>query len=121
MTAPELTRSSSEVERWLYDLTDSDFERVGGFIQWMLAHDGAPDGRVIVTLAEHLSAVVVPKGATQTWAMTFYVAEGRIIVMLTVYQLHGEQHPARQVDRAKQAMEKARRRNDDPSALWPGK
>lgn len=119
----DLASLSEEVTRWLdEELTTEQFTIVGGFIQWMLAHDAAPDDRVVVALGDddvRLRALIVPRGS-QTWALTFYVGEARRVVMLTVHQVTGGRHPAKQVARARAQMERARRAGDDPSVLVPG-
>jgi len=115
--------SSAEVERWLNDLNDDEFAAVGGFIQWMLAHDGVPDGRAIVALPGddgYLRALLVPR-SDETWALTFYVSEARWVILLTAYELVGEGHPEEQVLRAMGAMERAKAAGDDPSVLVPGR
>lgn len=115
--------SSAEVERWLSELNDDEFEVVGAFIQWMLARDAVLDDRVIVALPVeegHLGALLVPRD-DETWALTFYLSEARWVILLTVYQLVGEGHPDEQVRRAVNAMERAKAAGDDPSVLVPGR
>jgi hypothetical protein len=118
----DLAALSEEVTRWLdEELTTEQYTVVGTFIQWMLAHDAAPDDRVVVPLGDdvRLRALIVPRGG-QTWALTFYVGEAQRVVMLTVHQVTGGRHPEKQVARARAQMERAQRAGDDPSVLVPG-
>jgi phage-related protein len=90
-----------EVEAWLRELPYGHYQRVMRNVDDYLVTGGIPDGHHVKKLqdADDVYELRVPLDRT-TWRISFWKAEGRLIILLTVFRKTREGAQKSDVDRA---------------------